>query len=180
MDGRERSAGVQPAKRPALAHLASRALASSRKTTRALLTLWKGLCYFMDVKANEDVPLGVHHPPHPAHAVLFRALARQGLGWNERGRLCAHSDRIEPSSLDPWLFCAGRKKVLALGDGGVLSYAAFSGSGQLGRTVNPLALPSYVRIVDPPPFFARGFGHGFFVLWRRISTKTRAPQCAPG
>ena len=26
-------------------------------------------------------------------------------------------------------------------------------SGQLGRTVNPLALPSYVRIVDPPPFF---------------------------
>ena len=35
-------------------------------------------------------------------------------------------------------------------------------SGQLGRTVNPLALPSYVRIVDPPPFFARGFGHGLF------------------
>ena len=81
----------------------------------------------MDVKANEDVPLGVHHPPHPAHAVLSRALARQGLGWNERGRLCAHSDRIEPSSLDPWLFCAGRKKVLALGGGGVLSYVAFSG-----------------------------------------------------
>ena len=31
MGGRERSAGVQPAKRPALAHLASRALASLRK-----------------------------------------------------------------------------------------------------------------------------------------------------
>ena len=33
MGERERSAGVQPAKRPALAHLASRALASLRKTS---------------------------------------------------------------------------------------------------------------------------------------------------
>ncbi len=49
-------------------------------------------------------------------------------------------------------------------------------SGQLGRTVNPLALPSYVRIVDPPPFFARGFGHGFFVfptLFLHENTKGR-------
>ncbi len=49
-------------------------------------------------------------------------------------------------------------------------------SGQLGRTVNPLALPSYVRIVDPPPFFARGFGHGLFVfptLFLHENTKGR-------
>ena len=49
-------------------------------------------------------------------------------------------------------------------------------SGQLGRTVNPLALPSYVRIVDPPPFFARGFGHGLFcftALLLRENTKGR-------
>ncbi len=38
-------------------------------------------------------------------------------------------------------------------------------SGQLGRTVNPLALPSYVRIVDPPPSFTCEFLlTGFFVL----------------
>lgn len=46
-------------------------------------------------------------------------------------------------------------------------YAVFSSvgyqSGQLGRTVNPLALPSYVRIVDPPPFLPTSFLVGFFV-----------------
>ncbi len=49
-----------------------------------------------------------------------------------------------------------RKKCLRCG-GGFGIICAFSllvgyQSGQLGRTVNPLALPSYVRIVDPPPF----------------------------
>ena len=53
--------------------------------------------------------------------------------------------------------CASAKKWACAGMRGVLSYMPFSllvgyQSGQLGRTVNPLALPSYVRIVDPPPF----------------------------
>ena len=46
---------------------------------------------------------------------------------------------------------------------GVFSSVGYQ-SGQLGRTVNPLALPSYVRIVDPPPFFAHEFLVGFFVV----------------
>lgn len=46
-------------------------------------------------------------------------------------------------------------------------YAVFSlvgyQSGQLGRTVNPLALPSYVRIVDPPPSFPTSHLVGFLL-----------------
>ena len=179
MDGRERSAGVQPAKRPALAHLASRALASSRKTTRALLTLWKGLCYFMDVKANEDVPLGVQPPTPPRARRIVPRLGSPGAGMERAWSFVRTFRPIEPTSLDPWLFCAGCKKGLARDKAVCYTMRRFPvgyQSGQLGRTVNPLALPSYVRIVDPPPFFARGFGHGFFVfptLFLHENTKGR-------
>ena len=46
---------------------------------------------------------------------------------------------------------------------GVFSSVGYQ-SGQLGRTVNPLALPSYVRIVDPPPCLPTSFARGFFCV----------------
>ena len=133
---------------------------------RRPLTLWKSLCYFMDVKASANVPLGVQPPTPPRARRIVPRLGPPGAGM-ERAWSFVRTFRPNRAVLPRPLafFVTGAKKCL-LWEIGVCYHmrrfpVGYQSSGQLGRTVNPLALPSYVRIVDPPPFFARGFGHGF-------------------
>ena len=72
MGGRERSAGVSPAKRPALAHLASRALASLRETSQT--ATWTPQQEIQEIQEMQERPVngrrrewGRGAEPHQEH-----------------------------------------------------------------------------------------------------------------